>query len=106
MGIISPQAYLLVVTQNGFGKRTPLYNYRRQARGGRGVKSLSVTPKSGGVIAGRIVDPSDELMILSAHGNVIRIRVEDIPIQGRTTRGIHLIKLGEGDEVVAIAAIR
>ncbi|MBE0414953.1 MAG: DNA gyrase subunit A [Dehalococcoidia bacterium] len=106
MNVVSPKAYLLVVTTNGFGKRTPLVNYRPQARGGRGIKSISITPKSGGVIAGHIVDPSDELMILSAQGNVIRIRVEEISIQGRIRRGVSLMKLDEGDQVVAIAASR
>jgi len=106
MDIVSPNAYLLVVTKNGFGKRTSLSEYRIQARGGRGVKSLSITPKTGGVSAGRIVDPAEELMILSAQGNVIRIRVEEIPIQGRIRRGASLMKLDEGDEVVYIAALR
>ncbi len=106
MDIVSPNAYLLVVTKNGSGKRTSLSEYRIQARGGRGVKSLSITPKTGGVSAGRIVDPAEELMILSAQGNVIRIRVEEIPIQGRIRRGASLMKLDEGDEVVYIAALR
>ena len=106
MDIVSPNAFLLVVTKNGFGKRTSLSEYRIQARGGRGVKSLSITPKTGGVSAGRIVDPAEELMTLSAQGNVIRIRVEEIPIQGRIRRGASLMKLDEGDEVVYIAALR
>ena len=106
MDIVSPNAYLLVVTKNGFGKRTPLSEYRIQGRGGLGVKSLSITPKTGRVIAGRIVDPTEELMILSAQGNVIRIRVDDIPIQGRIRRGASLMKLDEGDEVISIAALR
>ena len=105
MDIVSPSSYLLVVTKNGFGKCTPLSEYRTQARGGRGVKSLSITPKTGRVIAGRIVDPTEELMILSAKGIVIRIRVEDIPVQGRIRRGASLMKLDEGDEVVSIAAL-
>jgi DNA gyrase subunit A len=105
MDIVSPSAYLLVVTKNGFGKCTPLSEYRTQARGGRGVKSLSITPKTGRVIAGRIVNPAEELMILSAKGIVIRIRVEDIPVQGRIRRGASLMKLDEGDEVVSIAAL-
>lgn len=106
MDTVSPEAYLLVVTANGFGKCTPLADYRRQARGGRGVKSLSLSPKSGRVTAARIVDPADELLILSALGHVIRIRMEDIPIQGRIRRGASLMKPGEGDEVVAIAPMR
>lgn len=105
MDIVSPEAYLLVVTENGFGKCTALTSYRPQARGGRGMQSLSITPKSGGVVAARTVHPSDELMILSTQGNAIRIRVEDIPVQGRTRRGAGLMKLDEGDEVAAIAAI-
>lgn len=106
MDIVSPDASLLLVTANGFGKRTPLADYRRQARGGRGIKSLSVSPKSGRVTSARIVDSTDELMILSAQGNVIRIMVEDIPVQRRIRSGASLMKLGEGDEVVAIAPMR
>jgi DNA gyrase subunit A len=105
MDIVSPNAYLLVVTKNGFGKRTSLSEHRLQARGGLGIKSLSITPKSGGVVAGRVVAPAEELMILSAQGNVIRIRVEEIPIQGRTRKGATLMKLDEGDEVVSIACL-
>jgi len=106
MDIVSPKAYLLLVTANGFGKRTPLADYRRQTRGGRGIKSLNLSPQSGRVVAARVVDNTDELLILSAQGNVIRIRMEDIPIQRRIRRGASLMKLGEGDEVVAIALMR
>jgi len=106
MDIVSPNAYLLLVTANGHGKRTPLADYRRQARGGRGIKSLCISPKSGMVTSARIVDSADELMILSAQGNMIRIMVEDIPIQRRIRRGASLMKLSEGDEAIAIAPMR
>ena len=106
MDIVSPKGYLLLVTANGFGKRTLLADYRLQGRGGRGVKSLNLSPKSGRVTAARVVDATDEVLILSAQGIVIHIRMEEIPIQRRIRRGASLMKLGEGDEVVAIALMR
>jgi len=105
MDIVSPKAHLLVVTANGFGKRTSLKAYRPQSRGGRGVKSIHITSKSGRVTAARVVDPSEELLIVSARGHVIRMNVENIPAQGRIRRGASLMKLDEGDEVVSIACL-
>jgi len=106
MDIVSPEAHLLVVTTNGFGKRTSLKAYRPQARGGKGVKSLNVSPKRGKVVAARVVEPLEELLILSAQGNVIRLRVGEIPIQGRIRSGASLMKMDKGDEVVSIAGLK
>jgi len=105
MDIVSPKAHLLVVTANGFGKRTSLKAYRPQSRGGRGVKSIHITSKSGRVTAARVVDPSEELLIVSARGHIIRMNVENIPAQGRIRRGASLMKLDEGDEAVSIACL-
>jgi DNA gyrase subunit A len=105
MDIVSPQDHLLVVTANGFGKRTSLKAYRPQFRGGKGVKSLNITPKIGRVAAARVVDPSQELVIASAQGHVIRVNVENVPVQGRIRRGANIMELEEGDEVVAVACL-
>jgi len=104
MDIVSPDAYLMVITKNGFGKCTPLSNYRLQARGGAGVKSLSL--KVGRVVAARVVNTTDEVMILSAQGVIIRMRVANVPVQGRIRRGASLMKPDEGDEIISIAALR
>ncbi len=104
MDIVSPNAYLMVITKNGFGKCTPLSSYRLQARGGIGIKSLSL--KVGKVVAARVINTLDEVMILSAQGVILRMRAENIPIQGRIRRGASLMKPDEGDEVIYIAALR
>jgi DNA gyrase subunit A len=105
MDITSPEAYLLVVTTNGYGKCTLLTRYRPQTRGGIGIKSISISPKSGGVAAARVVEPSSgELLILSTKGVIIRLKMESIPIQGRIRKGASLMRLDEGDEVASIAA--
>lgn len=106
MDIVSPQAYLLVVTANGFGKRTALRAYRPQIRGGKGVKSLNITSKIGKVAAAWVVDPSQDLLITSAQGHVIRMSIENVPTQGRIRRGAVLMELDEGDEVAAVACLK
>jgi len=105
MDIVSLEAHLLLVTTNGFGKRTSFRAYHPQDRGGKGVKSLAVSSKTGRVAAGRVVNPSDELLIVSAQGIVIRMSVESVPIQGRIRKGASLMRLDEGDEVVSIACL-
>jgi len=104
MDIVSPNAYLMVITKNGLGKCTPLSSYRLQARGGTGIKSLSL--KVGKVVAARVINTLDEVMILSAQGVILRMRADNIPIQGRIRRGASLMKPDEGDEVISIAALR
>ncbi|MFQ5924863.1 MAG: DNA gyrase subunit A [Dehalococcoidia bacterium] len=105
MEVVCHNAYLLVVTANGFGKRTSLAAYHLQTRGGKGVKSLNVNSKTGRVIAACVVDPSQELLIVSAQGNVIRMRMEKVPIQGRIRSGASLMRLEKEDEVVSIACL-
>jgi DNA gyrase subunit A len=104
MDIIIPDASVLVLTKTGQGKCSRLANYRKQSRGGSGVKTLS--GKVGLVVAARVVMDSDEVMIQSSQGVVIRMRGDAIPIQGRIRRGASIMKLDEGDEVMSIAALR
>ena len=104
MDIVSPDAYLMVITKTGFGKCTPLSRYRHQARGGTGIKSLSL--QSGRVIGARVVDTTDEVMILTAQGVILRMQVANIPIQGRIRRGAGLMKPDEGDEIISVAVLR
>jgi DNA gyrase subunit A len=110
MAIAHPDAFILVVTGGGFGKLTPIGKYPRQHRAGSGVRTFSLTEKTGEVADARVVFPSQQLMIISAEGIVIRtpVREQDpkqgITIQGRSTQGVRLMKLGSGDRVVAIAS--
>jgi len=109
MDIAYPDAFLLVVTSGGFGKLTPVGNYPRQHRAGRGVRTFKLIEKTDGVVAARVVSRSQQLMIISADGIITRTPMQEkdsrqgISIQGRSTQGVRLMRLGEGDRVVAIA---
>jgi len=97
---------LLAITERGFGKRTRLSEYPLQGRGGQGVKTLNITDKTGNVAACRIVQPGQELMLVSSEGIVIRTSVDSISLLGRNTQGVTVMRVGEGDHVASIAAIR
>jgi len=109
MDIACPDAFLLVVTTGGFGKLTPINRYPRQHRAGSGVRTFKFIEKTGEVAAARMVSPSQQLMIISADGIVTQTPVREkdprqgITIQGRDTQGVRLMRLGQGDRVVAIA---
>jgi DNA gyrase subunit A len=106
MDVVDPDAQLLVVTQNGFGKRTPLSAYPAKGRGTGGVMALKSTPKTGPVAAARVVKGSEELMMVSAGGIVIRMAIETISEHsGRATSGVTVMRLDEGDKVAAIAIL-
>ncbi|MFD2244844.1 DNA gyrase subunit A [Pontibacter ruber] len=96
---------LLVVSENGFGKRSLLDEYRITNRGGKGVKTLNVTDKTGKLVAIKGVVDSDDLMIINRSGITIRLRVADIRVIGRATQGVRLIKLNEGDQISSVAKI-
>ncbi len=104
MDIVYPDSFLLAVTTEGFGKLTPIADYPRQHRAGSGVRTFKLTEKTGEVAAARLVSLSQQLMIISADGIIIRTPVKDeISIQKRSTQGVTLKELGRGDKVVAIA---
>ena len=96
---------LLVVTANGFGKRTAFREYRTQGRGGKGVYTIRVLEKNGAVVGARVVRPGDEVMIITAGGIVIRQDAAEISQQGRYAQGVTLIRLDEGDRVVSLARV-
>jgi DNA gyrase subunit A len=93
---------ILVVSDKGFGKRTPMDEYRFTNRGGKGVKTINVTDKTGGVVGILDVSPTEDLMITCKSGVTIRMPVSGISEQGRATQGVKLIRLDEGDEIAAI----
>ncbi|MBD1396116.1 DNA gyrase subunit A [Pontibacter sp. JH31] len=96
---------LLVVSENGFGKRSLLDEYRITNRGGKGVKTLNVTEKTGKLVAIKGVEDTDDLMIINRSGITIRLRVSEIRVIGRATQGVRLIKLNEGDQISSVAKI-
>lgn len=96
---------LLCVTENGYGKRTPLDEYRTQGRGGKGIITMKVSSRNGPVVAQRAVFEDDELMIITRKGVIIRTGVEGISVIGRNTQGVRVIGLKSGDVVSTIARI-
>jgi DNA gyrase subunit A len=98
-------ATIMVVSEKGYGKRTDLDEYRVIHRGGKGVKTLNVTPKTGKLIAIKDVTDDNDLMIINKSGVTIRMAVKDIKVQGRNTQGVRLIKLNDTDEIAAVAKI-
>ncbi len=95
--------HLLVVTRNGYGKRSPLADYRVTGRGGKGVITVKTTERNGPVVAVKKVVDKDELMIMTKNGVIIRLPIKGVSLQGRNTQGVHLINVGLGDEVVDVA---
>lgn len=105
MDVVNDNAQLLVVTENGFGKRTNLSDYRITRRGGKGIKTLHRTDKTGPLVAMRVVHENNEIMLISVEGIMIRMSIADISAQGRNTQGVKLMRLDENDRVVALAHI-
>ena len=98
------ESTLLAITENGFGKRTELDEYRVQLRGGKGVITYKITPKTGNIVGIRIVDQDDDVMLITDTGTIIRLNVTDISILGRATQGVTLMRTNEG-KVVSIEKI-
>ena len=102
--IAGSKATLLAITENGFGKRTELDEYRIQTRGGKGVITYKITPKTGSIVGIRIVNENDDVMLITDTGTIIRINVKDISVLGRSTQGVTLMRTNEG-KVVSIEKI-
>ncbi len=102
-GIARPKTHLLVITEQGFGKLTPIDDYPKQHRAGGGVRTFKIIEKTGGIADARLVTRSQEVMFISANGIVVRTPVKDITVQGRSTQGVILMRMNEGDAVVALA---
>ena len=96
---------ILIVTENGYGKRTPVGEYRKQSRGGVGIITQKITDKVGGLIAARLVKEPEEVLIMTNQGQSIRMKVSDISQMGRNTQGVRLINLKSGEYVTDVALI-
>ncbi|CAK4844792.1 unnamed protein product [Aphanomyces euteiches] len=105
MDIVSEDDSVLIVTTKGFGKRTPMSEYRIQTRGGKGIKTLNVTAKNGPVVGLKVVKEDEDLMIITALGTVIRTDMSGISSMGRNTQGVRLINIKEDDEVATLARV-
>ena len=96
---------ILVVSENGYGKRSSIEDYRITNRGGKGVKTISITDKTGELVAIKSVSDSDDLMIINKSGIAIRMGVEDLRVMGRATQGVRLINLKDNDSIAAVAKV-
>ncbi|WP_432410725.1 DNA gyrase subunit A [Rasiella sp. SM2506] len=105
VAINDAESDILVVSENGYGKRSSIDEYRITNRGGKGVKTISVTEKTGNLVAIKNVTDSDGLMIINKSGIAIRMAVEDLRVMGRATQGVRLIKVREDDSIAAVAKV-
>ena len=96
---------ILVVSENGYGKRSSLEDYRLTNRGGKGVKTISITEKTGKLVTIKSVSDNDDLMIINKSGIAIRMQVEDLRVMGRATQGVKAISIKEGDSIAAVAKV-
>ena len=103
MEITNGNGDLFVITEKGYGKRTPVSDYPEHKRGGQGVFTITMTEKKGNLVACRIVGPQHELMIMTNEGVVIRVKARDISRLGRSTQGVRVMNLGDSDAVSAVA---
>jgi len=97
--------HILVVSEKGYGKRSSMEDYRVTNRGGKGVKTISITEKTGGLVAIKNVTDTDDLMIINKSGIAIRLGVEDLRVMGRATQGVKLINIRENDSIAAVAKV-
>ena len=96
---------VLVLSANGYGKRTDLDEYRITNRGGKGVKTINITEKTGELVAIKAVTDDNDLMIINRSGITIRTSIEQIRVAGRATQGVRIINLREGDEIASVAVV-
>ncbi|EKD24200.1 MAG: hypothetical protein ACD_81C00085G0002 [uncultured bacterium] len=96
---------LLVVSENGYAKQTPISEYKTQTRGGMGIKTSNVTPKIGNIISGQIIRDEEELLAVSTRGQIIRIPLKDVRTAGRATSGVKIMSLKEKDKLAGVVAL-
>jgi DNA gyrase subunit A len=105
MEILWPGATILTITQNGYGKRTPLEDYRLQKRGGQGIITIRTSDRNGPVVGVAQVMDDDEVMLITDGGKVLRCPVAGISTMGRATQGVRLMDLNTGENVVSMARL-
>ena len=103
--IAGGKATLLAITENGFGKRTELDEYRVQQRGGKGVITYKITPKTGELVGVKIADDTQDVMLITDTGTIIRMHVNEISVLGRSTQGVTLMRTNDGGKVVSIEIV-
>ena len=97
---------LLTISENGYGKQTELRYYKKQKRGGSGIKTAKVTKKTGDIVAAKVITPDlEEIIVISKKGQVIRTKIKDISTMGRATQGVRIMRLTDGDKVASVAYV-
>ncbi len=102
---LSTVVRLLIVTENGFSKQTPISQYKVQSRGGSGIKTAKINSKTGNIVSAQIITDEEELLALSANGQIIRTKISDIRTAGRATSGVRVMRLNEKDKVAGIVIL-
>lgn len=105
MGLVIPDGEVLVVTEKGYGKRTHMSEYRLQARGGKGIITSNITEKTGELVSIKVVRGDEDVMLINSDGTIIRLGIDNIPVIGRNTQGVTLMRLDEGHSVVSVALV-
>ena len=105
MELLRPGQTILTATENGYGKRSPLEEYREQNRGGQGIITIKTTERNGPVVGILQVSDDDEMMLITSAGKILRLRVQGIPTMGRNTQGVRLMVPGEDERVVSVARL-
>ena len=104
-GITGPDSEVLTVTENGYGKRTKIDKFRIQTRGGKGMINIINSERNGDVVSLKLVEEDNQIMAITLSGKIIRTRVNEIPVLGRSTQGVTIIDTMEGDKVISVAVI-
>jgi len=99
-----------VISRNGYGKATSVFDYKIQKRGGSGIKTIKVTPKTGPLIASKVINKeegvgADEIVVVSKKGQIIRTGIVEIPSLSRSTQGVRIMKLREGDAIASFVCL-
>ncbi len=97
--------YLLIITENGYGKRTEIKEYRLQGRGGSGIITAKITSKTGEIVASKVLTDEEDLIVISRSGQVIRTEIKSIPILSRGTQGVRIMRLDDDDKVASAVCI-
>ena len=99
------EQFILTITENGYGKRSSAYEYRRTNRGGQGITNIDTSERNGGVVASFPVKPGEQLMLVTDQAKIIRTTVGDISVMGRNTQGVTIFRVAENEHVVSVAKI-
>jgi DNA gyrase subunit A len=105
VAVVDQKATLLVVGENGVGKRTSFEDYRSQTRGGKGIITMKTTDKTGSVAGAISVKETDEIMLITVKGQMVRTKVKDIRESGRNTQGVYIVRLQKGDRLQGVARV-